>query len=93
MNVNKPFSSRGRVKMNNGIYSFQNLEQKRKNKTPQTRMKIRDKFFTNDNMHKTRNIQRNNNCIDFNDFRVDYCLEMLNLNDINFIKNKYLLNI
>ena len=85
MNVNKPFSSRGRVKMNNGIYSFQNLEQKRKNKTPQTRMKIRDKFFTKDNIHQTRNIQRNNNCIDFNDFRVDYCLEMLNLNNIKSI--------
>ena len=85
INTKKPFSNRDNIKMKNDIYSLQNLELKRKNKTPQTRMNIRDKFYYNENMYKKRNIQSNNNYIDFNDFRVDYCLEMLNLNDIKKI--------
>ena len=84
INVNKPFSSREREKMKNDIYSFQNPEIKRKNKTPQTRMNIGDKFYYNENLHKKRNIQ-SNNYLKFNDFRVDYCLEMLNLSDIKKI--------
>ena len=72
INTKKPFSNRDNIKMKNDIYSLQNLELKRKNKTPQTRMNIRDKFYYNENMYKKRNIQSNNNYIDFNDFRVDY---------------------
>ena len=86
-----PFSSRGNYKIKNDIYSLGNIEQKRVNKTPQARIKNKTNFdfggINNNNLNRERIIKNDN--FDFYDIRVDYCLEMLNLNEIkNIFHNK-----
>ena len=91
INENIPFSSRGNYKRKNDIYSFGNIEQKRINKTPQARINKIKNFYNNNiyfDLNKAKNNQNNivnNKYLDFHDIRVDYCLEMLNLNNIKSI--------
>ena len=88
MNEIKPFSSRGNIKTKNDIYSFKHFEYKRINKTPQARKNIRESLYYTDQFNNENNMQHNNDYLDFNDIRVDFCLEMLNLNNIKNIFHK-----
>ena len=91
INSNIPFSSRGSHKNKIDIYSLGNIEKKRVNKTPQARMHNRAYINYNDiNINKNdliyiNNDYKKNDYLDFHDIRVDFCLEMLNLNDIKDI--------
>ena len=87
---NIPFSSRGNHKFKTNICSFENIEKKRVNKTPQGRIY---KQFNFDSSKNNNNISNNNNedeLSDFYDIRVNYSLHMLNLDKIKniFYKKK-----
>ena len=86
---NLPFSSRGNYRIKNNIYSIGNIEKTRVNKTPQAGVYKRLNFGENEidfNSHDN-NFDYNINH-EFNDIRVDYCLQMLNLNNIKNIFHK-----
>lgn len=90
------FSNREKNKFNykNNIYSFNGLgynnkssKQKNLYKTPKSKSCERINFNYN-NFSKNYNTNNNRNNFDFYDNRVDYCLEMLNLNALKNIFHK-----
>ena len=86
INNNFPFSSRGNYRIKNDIYPIGNIEKKRVNKTPQARIYKKINYNNNDTGFKSNYNNFNNNFYhNINDIRVDYCLQMLNLNNIKNI--------
>ena len=83
INNNIPFSSRGNY---SDLYSLGNIGYNRVNKTPQARIHKTTNFNFNEiNIGYGHDNNMNNKDQDFYDIRVDYCLQMLNLNNIKDI--------